>query len=91
MSERHTDRGPWYARILTERGLGTLISIVLIGAILWGGWTLINDSRAFQSQMIAESVRTNEKLEQLTLHHIEMKLTMERIERLMLANAGSKP
>lgn len=90
-----TNHTPWYAKlagnVLTERGLGTLISIVLIIALLWAGYTLLSDARAFQSQMIAEAVRTNEKLEQMTATHLEMKLTLDRIERSLLASTGKSP
>lgn len=95
MGERREERGPWFARmaggILSERGLGTLISIVLVVAMIWFGIRIVNDFRDFQTQMIAESVRTNEKLEQLAVNHLEMKLAMDRLERLLLAKSGTTP
>lgn len=92
---RELNGRPWLAKVaggvLTEHGLGTLLSIVLVLALLWGGYTILTDARAFQSQMIAESVRTNEKLESLQLSHIEHKLALDRIERLLLAELGKTP
>jgi hypothetical protein len=82
------DGAPWYVKlgstILSERGLGTLLSIVFAVAILFGGYTLLNDMRAFQTQIIAEMARTNEKL-------VQIQHELERIERLMVGAYGTQP
>ena len=89
---RHGDDGPWYARIgagvLSERGLGALLSIILVVSILWGGAKLLADVSAFQGAMIAQTATMNERLAQLQADHLAMKIQMDRIERMLLAANG---
>lgn len=87
MSEQHGTPSPMWSRILSERGLGTLLAIVLVIAMLWFGVRIVSDAQAFQHQVVAESVRTNEKLEQMALDHLALKAQMDRIERQLLAKA----
>lgn len=73
--------GSWYARVLSERGLATLLAIVLVVAMLWFVGRLVTDSRDFQTAMIAETARTNEKLQQIQADHLLLKAQLDRIER----------
>jgi hypothetical protein len=76
------------AAVLSERGVATLISLILIGAFLWLGWQLVSDMKAFQQQMLLEAARTNEQLTQLQITHAQMSLKMDRIERLLIEKSG---
>ena len=80
--------GPWYARLLNERGLGTVMALVLVGALLWLMYSLVQDVRAFQQQMLLEAARTNEQLAQIQLGLLEIRLQMDRIERLLINELG---
>ncbi len=75
------------AGILSERGLGALISIILIVAIVVLGSRLIDDVRAFQQSMLVEAARTNEQLTQIQIDHAELRIQMDRIERQLLARS----
>lgn len=88
MSARETgDGGPWYARLLTEKGLGTLLAVVLVAVMIIFGARLLADMQAYQSQALVEAARTNEKLEQLAISHAQMQIQMDRIEALLIARA----
>ena len=83
--------GPWWSRLLNERGLGTLLAVVLIIAMLWFGKTLLDDMRAFQTQMVMEAAKTNEQLLQLQVTHAHMQVQLERLEQLVVAmNANQR-
>lgn len=83
--------GDLAARILSERGVATLIALVLIAAFLFLGWRLVEDMKAFQQSMVVEAARTNEQLTQLQITHAEMTIKMDRIERLLLERGASRP
>jgi hypothetical protein len=83
--DRNAGDGPWWSRLLSERGLGTVLAIVLVAAMLWFGKTLLDDTRAFQQQMIIEAARTNEQLVQMQITHAQIQIQLERLEQLILA------
>jgi hypothetical protein len=85
------DGGPWWSRLLSERGLGTVLAVVLVGAMLWLLIQLVAGAQSYQSTSIAEAARTNEKLSQLQLSHSEMAIQLDRIERMLLAQQGRPP
>jgi hypothetical protein len=68
---------------LNEKGLATVLALVLVLAMLWFGIRLVTDMRDFQTTMIAEAARTNERLSQLQADHLQLKAQMDRIERAM--------
>jgi hypothetical protein len=79
---------PLWSRLLSERGLGTMLAVVLVGALLYFGVRFISDAQAFQTSMVAESARTNEKLEQLQIAHAQQAIQIDRIEALLLSRSG---
>lgn len=73
--------------LLTERGLGAVISLVLVVGILWFGIKLVGDIGAFQQSMLVEAARTNEQLHQIQIDHAQLTAQMDRIERQLLARS----
>lgn len=79
---------PWYARlgasILTERGLATLLTLVLVGAMLWGQYRLIADARETGNAQVAQQERIIGRLD-------EALESLRRIEALMARGVGGGP
>jgi ABC-type protease/lipase transport system fused ATPase/permease subunit len=82
------ERGPWYSRVLNERGLATLLALVLVGAILWFMVALVQDVRSFQAQMLVEAARLNDQMQQVQISLLEIRMQMDRIERLLVNELG---
>ena len=76
---------PWWSRLLSERGLGTLLTIVLVGAMLWFGKVLLDDMRTFQNQMVVQASITNDQLIQMQVTHAAIQIKLERLEQLIVA------
>lgn len=77
--------------LLRERGLATVLSVILVLGLLAGGYLVIMDARAFQSAMLTEAARTNETLHQMQVAHLEFQLQLDRIERMLLEQQGRAP
>lgn len=79
---------PWQARllsgVLTERGLATLLTLVLVGAMLWGQYRLISDARDVGEKQIAQQERIIVRLDEALTH-------LQRIEALMARGVGGGP
>jgi hypothetical protein len=82
MSSGPPDRSA-LGKILSERGLGTLLAIMLLFAL----WQVIVGQQAFQTTMAAEAVRTNEKLSQMQIDHAVLKGQLDRMERALPGGA----
>jgi hypothetical protein len=82
---RTASDGPWWSRLLNERGLATVLAIVLLVAMLWFGKTLLDDMRVFQQQMVVEAARTNDQLIQMQLTHAQIQAQLEQLEQLVRA------
>lgn len=74
------NRPPWWAVILTERGLATLLTLVLVGALIIGGGRLLDQLNTTGQQQVAQQERLIVKL-------TEAQATLERIERLLSRQA----
>jgi len=55
---------------------------------LFALWQFVGSQQAFQSNMIAEAARTNEKLSQIQIDQTVIKGQLDRMERQM---AGGTP
>jgi hypothetical protein len=75
---------PWWAAagqlLLTERGLSTLLTLVLVGALLIGGGRLLSDMIAVGHTQVAQQERLITRLD-------EAQATLLRIELLLRAQA----
>jgi hypothetical protein len=88
---RERSGGPWWSRLLSERGLGTVLAVVLTLALLWFGVRVVNDMQTFQAQTVIQLTQTNEQLAQLEIAHARMQIQLERLEALILAaNANQR-
>jgi hypothetical protein len=69
--------------LLSERGLGAILAIILLIAL----WQVVASQQAFQTNMLAEAVRTNERLTQIQIDQGLLKVQLDRIERMMNVSA----
>jgi len=64
---------PWYLVILSERGLGALLSIVLVVGLLWGGFHLATGLQASSERQVEQLANMSDQL-------AEIQNLLERIE-----------
>lgn len=78
---------PWQSRvarsILTTQGLGALLSLILVGFLIWGGSRLISDVREVGQAQVLQQERILTKLDEAIDH-------LKRIEAL-LETMGARP